>query len=147
MRCPRCGSRYVHSLFTAYSQAAREDSRAGLSEFAKRIAPPRRWSTVLLPLVGGVTIGCGAGFTVIQYQLPLHEFLAIPAREIFDLADLVVVVVGVVAAIIWHLIASWYNLKIWSRAYANWRQKAVCRRCAQIFVPDVDLSDFPRENA
>ena len=145
MRCPRCGSRHCQSLEMAYSQAARIDSRVQLSEFAKRIAPTRRWSTFLWPLVGGVAIGCGAGFLTIQYRSPIHEFLAIPIRQIFDLADLAVIVVGFVTAIIWILVASWYNRSIWSRDYAKWRRKAVCRRCSLVFTPSVDLANEPEE--
>lgn len=141
MRCPRCRSRYVQSLDMAYSQAARSDSGATLSEFAQRIAPPKQWSTVLIPLVGGLAIGCATYFAITFWWFEIHQYTQLSRGEINDAADVAMVLVGVVAAIAWHFAAATYNRVVWSGAFKKWQRRAVCRRCAHIFVPRVELGD------
>lgn len=146
MRCPRCRSRHVQSLSMAYSQAARDDLKASLSQFAKSIAPPTRLSVFLGPVVAGLGGALLVQSAVGHWSFEIKQALDLSSGDLWDAARPMILGVGILTAIAWHLGATSYNRHVWSKKRAAWESKAVCRRCACIFVPKVNLAESNEAN-
>ena len=134
-RCRRCGSFNTQYVSVAYSQSVRSgDNGETISKFGKSLAPPKKYSQVLVPsLSGSVAAAWIYGFLLARAAENGDRIFSDDSLiewPLFGLSLIIglIVCAGMIAR------ADRLNKTLWEPLVRNWDKEIVCRRCSHRFI-------------